>query len=453
MSFDFSPKDGRGSGFFGPAEKKRFVGMGVAALVLLAGMAYMASSTRKRDDAPRTPSANATPRPQFVETVEKLPIDGSRWNELVRDSSSAERVLLEGPALELALETASKLREQHFEAMSGIEPTPQDLQRLVGDPASSRAVLMRLRGHVEQLEEVPSVQARPSYWRGRLRLENGERVLFAAREVSESGVFEGSFARVDGLFLKLLRNQTDQGGIEAPLFVGSLLRRSYPKLAPVTELDASVGMGVVDDTIDEAMGLQPEEYWRLVSYVSNLSPDSVDWERAPLLDREFVAALAEKGENYRFRPVRIPPCTVLDIWSQAQGENPLRIERLTEGWLGLQTWIGPTNGVVYFSTPAAPNGIKRGDLVVANAFFYKHYAYETDRGALAIAPLLVVSSIQPSLPPDQSAWRMMLVVFGSSLVGLVALLLFLSRRDRMRSERLDADLIKRRRSRRLAPKA
>ncbi len=453
MSFDFSPKDRATTSFFSPSEKRRFGGMVAASLLLMGGLLYMAMSTNRHkanrlEQAPQGPT-----QPEFVESVEQLKIDVPRWNELTSDKTTEDRVLVESAALKLALESAQLIRDAHFEAMNGIEPTLEQLAEIARDPSASRARFARLRGTLEQLEEVPSVPGAEGYWRGRMRLENQGVVLFAAPKVAENGVYEGVFARMDGLFLKLMRHQTDSGWIEAPLFVGPTVRRSFARIEPVSAFESGTFMGVVDDTLDEPQGMQLEEYWKLVSYVSNLPASDVDWGQAPLLNRQTMTELMADGSKFRARPVRIPACTVLDVWSQAQGENPLRVAKMSEGWLGLQEWIGPSNGVVHFSAPNPELGLKRGDLVTANAYFFKNHAYETDRDALAVAPFMVVTSMALSLPPDQSSWRLMLAIFGSSLIGLIGLLLYLSRRDRLRSENLEAELRNRRRTRRAVSKA
>jgi hypothetical protein len=447
MSFNFLPKGKAQAGFFSAAEKRRFIGMAVLALIV-AGAFLATIFSQSRGQQPKASRAAPPERPKFEESVATPTIDAARWNELARDATPEERVLLEGPALAQAFATAKLLRDAHFAPMGGIEPQPADLEALAKDPKGRRGQLARLRGWIEELEEVPSVHGSDAYWRGRLRLESGGTAYFAALQASESGVFEGEFARVDGFFLKLLRRNVTGAWVDAPLFVGPLVKRSFPKIEPVLSLAPDSLGSVVDDTTDMALGMQHDEFWRLVSYAANLPADAVDWSQARVLDRQAMSELSEAAAQFRGVPMRLPACQIMDVWTQTQGENPLRVARMSQGWLGLDQWIGPSNGLVRFLSPKVDLPLKRGDLVTAHGFFFKHLAYEPAGAEVAVAPTFVLHSIQVYLPPSLGSWRWILAGFGISLCALFGLIMALSARDRKRAEKLAADLRNRRKQRR-----
>ena len=71
-------------------------------------------------------------------------------------------------------------------------------------------------------------------------------------------------------------------------------------------------------------------YWRLASFAQHLEEGTIDWSTVPVLDSDSYDDLREHGSAWRVRAVRIPASKLMDISNQAQKENPLRLEKMTE---------------------------------------------------------------------------------------------------------------------------
>ena len=140
----------------------------------------------------------------------------------------------------------------------------------------------------------------------------------------------------------------------------------------------------------------------------------------------------------------------MDSWSQVQKDNPLRIERLTEGWIGNEKWFGPANGVIRYVSPFAFPAIDRKDEVLAQGFFLKHLAYEPSKGGVAIAPFFVLSSIEEHTPVVDKTWQRLLIGFTVAVLLLAGVIWTMLLRDRRRSAQLQEELLARRRARRKA---
>jgi preprotein translocase subunit SecG len=179
-----------------------------------------------------------------------------------------------------------------------------------------------------------------------------------------------------------------------------------------------------------------------------LTEDSVDWDAAPLLDNELIGSIFADGTDWRGKPVRIPVCMVLDLWSQPQKENPLRIEKLATGWLGHQPWVGQAK-LVNFVSPFEHETVRRRlDQVTARAFFFKNLAYEPKGGGAGITPFFVVHSMQIANPVEAKGLHQLMWVVGGIFMVLVVAIVLLLRRDQARSRALHEDLLRRRRMRR-----
>jgi hypothetical protein len=139
---------------------------------------------------------------------------------------------------------------------------------------------------------------------------------------------------------------------------------------------------------------------------------------------------------------------VLGLWNEAQHENPLRLEKMTLGWLGHQPWVGQAK-LVHFVTPFVNTEIQqRVDQVTARAFFFKNLAYEPKNGGAAITPFFVVHSMEKWVAPEATGLAELLWVVGGLMVLIVATIMVLLRRDSARSRALQDDLLRRRRLRR-----
>lgn len=445
-------------GVFHASEKRRLVVL--LALFVTVGVAFVAMVMKvgiPRETGPSQAPPTAAPIAVQVATP---PIRADEYRKLARDATREERVLIETAALRTALEDARLLTDAHFEPLGGVELDAPRCEELRAAPGPARGRLFRIRGWIEEVAPFETTDSTPQHFRGRVRLEDGARADFAVHDFTDLVPAPEEFVRFDGLFLKLHATSTPTGWNDAPLFVGGRGQRSFPSLGAVASLDPLDFMDVLDDGLDTGFVPVPfDEYWKLVAYARDVDPSTIDWARAPLLDRDRMAEIVAGGESLRAVPLRFPPCRVQDVWRQAQIENPARIAYLTEGWLGAWDWAKVSNGVVRFVSPqeipiipgddGAP-GRKLGqtDEIVARGFYFRKFAYEPAKGGIEVAPLVVLQSFEPYTPPKDTTWPVILAVVGTSFALIVIALFVILVRDRKKAEALQAELLRRRRARR-----
>jgi preprotein translocase subunit YajC len=442
-------------GLFNPGERKRMRWLLFAFLLVLVTFAVMLQkeNQRRREEAALQQAEQSRREPELETVVVTPEIRVELLRATARDGTPEERLLIEPDVLRLAFADTRLVNDRLFEPMGGGPLLPDTVRELVGSPDPARGQLFRAHGWADQLSSYEAAGDLPAHTRGRLRLEDGGHAFFAVLGVPEGGLVEDDFVRVDGIFTEVVRREGDSPGswIEGPLLVGPRAVSAYPRLGPVTELDPASFDEVTDDSIAEGISGQPfYPYWELVAYVRDLPENAVDWSQTPVLDRETMAALAMDGASFRAKPVRLPVSQIMDSWVQAQKDNPLRIERLTEGWIGNEQWFGPANGVIRYVSPFVRPDIRRKDEVLARGFFLKNLAYEPSKGGVAIAPFFVMQTLETYTPVEDTAWRKILMGFTGFLVLLGVLIFVLLRRDRRRSAELQEELLARRRARRRA---
>jgi hypothetical protein len=441
------------SGLFNASERKRLIIMG-AVFVFVAGALMwnrFASSTR----------APSPPQEEVRTTVVTPAVRSDAYRSLAKDATLEERSIVESEALEVALDDARKYAPVHFEPMNGVELDAKTVAELAGSSDTSRGRVLRVHGTIEQLVSYPRAAELDAHHRGRVRLGDGSAAFFAASEFGEGlelGV--GDYIRVDGFFLKNYAESTPSGWVEGPLVVGPRAVRSQPVLATVTAIAPGDFAEVEDDTQEyRAVRDGVREYWQLVSYVDQLDPAQVDWNAAPMLDRALLAELVADPARFRGVPLRLPPCRVQGIWTQQQPENPARIDTLTEGWLGTAVWHDPESRVlkpVRFVSPrpnpglVGPESITRpGSEMVAKGYFLRMVRYQSAEVGIQVAPLFVLADMEPWSPSQDFALSTVLWIVGASAVTLIFVFWFLLRRDKKKSAEFAAEMVRRRRARRV----
>jgi heme exporter protein D len=446
------PETAPESGLFNVHERKRIIMLSVLVIVVF-GMVlygwYDSTATIEREVA-QTDAAEDRPAEVVVITPE---VDVAKLKELVDDDTTDGQLVIEGAALEAIFEPARLLNDGHFDPMGGAELDDRILSEL--DAPLARGGLFRVRGVIEELGTFEGGGGTTAHYRGLLRLEGdyGAQVWFAVVALPDSGGSVGDFVRLDGLFLKSYRGATEGGDrVTGPLLVGPRVVQSFPALDPVVELDRNALRFVEDDGVD---GIHPQpfyEYWRLISYAQNVDPESIDWSEAARLDGELIREIAHDGGPWRGEPIVFPPSQLFDIWDQAQGENPARLDKLAEAWAGNEYWARTTTGVIRIVAPFERGELRRGSAFTGRGFFLRNFAYERADGNLAIAPFFVMQSIEEFVPVEDETWGM---VFTGIALGLVAILILAFvgvMRDRQKTQQLQAELRRRRRARRMAPR-
>jgi len=432
-------------GLFSGKERFKLIAMGMGVVLIAIALLYVDGPGRGEGGAA---DANV-PEAPTQEIVIAPKIDVASFASLTRDATTGDRVVLEGDALERAFTQSSLLRDAVFDPLGGLELDTHTYDELVRRPADRRGQLYRVWGRVAAVQQLAASNTGNPRNLIRVDLEGGDSAFLAVMLFPEGPPRSGDFLRFDGLFLKLFRDDTEQGWIEGPLLVGPRAISSFPRMDPVASLAPGMFDHVRDDNVmDGSSGLPPTEFWSLVSYVQNLSEGDVDWDAAPVLDNELISSIFADGTDWRGKPVRIPVCMVLGLWNQPQKENPLRIEKLAEGWLGHQPWVGQAK-LVRFVSPFENETVRqRLDQVTARAFFFKNLAYSPKHGGAGIAPFFVVHSMQIATPVEAKGLYQLMWVVGGIFLILVAAIVLLLRRDQARSRALQEDLLRRRRMRR-----
>ncbi len=441
-----------GGGLFTPPQRQ-LVRRLVVALVLVIScyLSLRAWETRSREGSlAEARSGEGSTRAHAVHVVPTIDVEG--LCALVSDETSEQRSTLEPEALAAAFEQARRVSDPLFDALDGAQLDFDAGTELLRHPSDNRGRLYRARGVIEEARACGPAGDVAEHVRGRIRLEDGGWAAFALEHEPGGGLLAGDFVRLDGLFLKVLRQEGEMPGhaIEAPLLVGTRAVRSWPRFDPVLELDLLDFAAVEDDHPGAISGQPFEAFWRLVAHARDLPERAVDWNRAMLLDGEILAALALDGARFRARPLRLPPSEILQSWIQDQPENPARVERLCVGWLASPAWVDSTPGWVRFVAPETRLDLRAGTWVIARGFFLKNLAYEPEAGGVAFAPVLVLHSIETSGSGGSALWTTLILVTGGLTLASSLTMVLLLRRGRRRSAELQEELRVRRQGRRRA---
>ena len=432
--------------FFSKGERNRMI---VLCLLFVLVAIVFVGAIMQRTKYERIAKQEDIEEPRFEEEVVLPRFDSSQIEGQVADSDRESRVLLEPAPFDALVRFVAQHGQTYFRAL-GARPIDEAVRaELFATPDKHRAEPFRARGFLERLR----ARTRPDgiqEHRGWLRLEDGTVAHFAVQEIAE-GVIVDDFVRVDGLFLKLFAAEGDKGWEEGPLLVGSALARSYarPEALDPEELRLRLAL-VQDDTVENVTMLDGPAFdakWLLMIQAAEQDPAAVDWSQAPVLDNAQLADLQREGAPARGKAFRIPISRNMGSYTIDPGENPARLERITEGWLGNTTWTARSGLVKYVMPRAAPE-LESASFVQGHGFFLKNLAYVPRDGGMNVVPLFVMSSLEPFVPaPDKSVDSVTLFVLGVTIALLVAIPLLVLR-DRRKSAQLQRELVRRRQARR-----
>lgn len=463
------PEKNRQSHMFGTpppqkSETKRIVLMTVALVVVMGVFIYNVNqSAQRQEEQNKSRTTRAVP-----EVPVQLPaMRSAELDALVQDKTEAGRALDQPDALQLALDDASKLAASHYFVLDPPSLDAALSAELAADPSAWRLKALRLRGELRMLREreLPSGE---TYYTGSLRLDDGSPAHFAVKRLPDD-ITPNSWLRIDGLFVKLLRDELDGAWVDAPLVVSRLATESVAPQFPAGEpLElAADGVGtftpaelpnVVNDELKRGIGyLPPVEKWKLLARAAR-EADAVDWDAAPVLDRETMDAIMADPSEWRGMPVRLPAngAALITSTSGPAEENPARLPEVTEGMLFEHAWKDSAQ-VAQFLYPGdlyIPGNDWNGDpTVFGKGFFFKHHTYENTKSTLSLAPLFVLAEIEPGEAPDNSAYTKLLygvvALTGLLIVGIYLLL----RREKKRSEEFQKRRLERMRQKRQAASA
>ena len=429
-------------------EKRRILIMGVALVILLAGFYY--SQFKANEFAHNDDLSKLSAPAEMVVHVQVPDIDAAAIDALVSDSSDEDRVLLEREAVDEVLPIARNLTPAHFAELKSQELDRTLVDELLANPSQARGKAFFARGWITSLRVRSPGGGRPKEVHGRLVLEDYSTVYFIVAEQNDS-LAVSDFARVDGLFLKAFNDEDPEKPgewVQGPLLIGPELQRSYKSLGKVTSLPIDTFIDVQDDSLEGGItGIPFLPHWTLMAFARDHDRSEIDWKNTPALESETVNAMLNDGKQWRGRAFHMTPLKVLAISERIPGENPARMEKITEGWLASFTWKGNAK-VVYFTKPGEMGDIRPKDIITGSGFFLKNFAYELESGGMHMASMVVLDSLEKHVGAEDHSvgriWFAMTIGTGVLIVTLV----FLIMRDRKRAAALHKQLAERRRARR-----
>ncbi|MCY3001379.1 MAG: hypothetical protein NTV21_06205 [Planctomycetota bacterium] len=429
---------------FTEKEQRKFIALALT-FVVISGVMVWGIVTSQSE--PKKPAEGEQASAQAESSLATPQFRTDELRKLVRDGSREERADIETPALAIALADARLYNWVHYDAMGGRELDAGVSAELLAAPDASRGRIVRLRGFVEELVSYEESPLLPAHFRGRLKLDDGTPVFVTFQTCVDYEFGAGDYVQVDGQFVKVLGREVAGAWLEAPLVVGPRARKSYPAMGKVTSLakqDLDTNFGILNELASE----ERIEYWRVISYTRDADMTKVDWRSAPLLDKETMGKLSADPESFLGVPLRIPPCRVMDMWPEAQGENPARVKRLSVGWLSTAEWMRTPNPAILFATVQPVPDYKMGSDVTARGYFVHMRLYESRDLGQREAPVFVLAGMDPYETPRDGVFTRVLAIVSLSLLGLVGLFWMLLRRDSAKSRELDEELKRRRRERR-----
>ena len=381
------------------------------------------------------------------------PFDGQELLAAIDDATPEGRLVLGGEGLTSLLYYSNLLGPRHYAALDAPAVDAAVAAELLANPAVARTRPFRVRGWIEELgrrRRSPSLEE--SYATLRLEDEATRAHVTFLKPAEEDGLGVGDFVHFDGLFVQAYRAPVAGSLIEGPLFAARELERSHPARPSLgaDELRSLLIAEVDDDQLGDVRPEPQAALWELMAYAAERA-DEVDWEGSLELNTSTLTALVQDGEAFRGVPFRLPISINMDSWTSLAGENRLRLERVTRGWIGNSVWKGPAPVIQWIAPFEAPELADRAGsahFVTARGFFLRNVFYEKVDGSPGRTPLFVMAAVEPFVPPVDPRPRMLMmgVLFGT--VGIISLIWFLLRRDRRAASKLHEDLVRRRRARR-----
>jgi len=427
-------------------DKRRMIAMAIG--VVLLGIAYFVAQTKKREyEAQEEADLMAASVEQERVPISVPPFDSVELLDQVRDASPEDRVLVDKEPLDAVMRYVGLLDELHFQELGLRDLTPEVASEIAADPSAHRLDPLRARGIVGRLGKRRSPGANFDEHFGSIVLENGTAAHFVVREVPQN-LAVGHFVRVNGLFLKLFSAEAENGFIEGPLVLGRRLVESFEQYDSETIANLPALDDVRDDSTGKELGIPLDARWQLMARAAQPHDDAAE---LPELTNHMMVELFKDGAAYRGERFRLPVSINMGTWVEAVPENPLRLDKLTTGFIANATWKGAAP-LMQFIAPFERLDLQdRQDTahyLTGTGYFLKNTLYQKRDGQPAIAPFFVMDSIETFTPgEDKITKAIMWGVFGGAGV-LVVVIWFLVMRDKRESKALQEEILRRRRERR-----
>lgn len=430
------------------ADKKKLIIMG--GILVFVGIGYLASTAAEEKYKREEDSQAAYERPA-VEQIYVPEFDFAALNSEIDDSEQAQ-VRVESAPLGKLIDHAGFLTGIQYDTLGTINLSMEENARLLAMPSESRGQAVRIRGTIEALATRTRADEDSKYFEGRVRLEDGGVCYFALTRLpqdDEGPATPGTFIRVNGLFMKGYRTETDNGWETGPYVVGRNAVFSFDSVGDrVTYVPKSVMSLVEDDSVMEGPRGEPfAAYWTMLAYARDIEEGDIDWDAAPELTNIKLGEILANGSDFRGQPFRIPISVNMETRQKTIQENPARLETVSEGWIGNQSWSAG-NGLIKFRGPFENPGVTRKDLVTARGFFFRNHLYVPAKGGAALAPMFILVDIEKFTGPTDTRVKFIFAGVVVATVGLIGLLIFLLYDDKKKSRDLQEALIRRKRERR-----
>ncbi len=452
-------------------DRNRIIGLAIFAALVGGLYLYSASNARDKREQQDAELASATPNRELTaEDIAVIPFDRPAVLEQIEDGTEAGQELLQSEPLRVVFDYARLQPATALKALGLRDLDSASLAGLIADPSAHRLEAFRARGVILDASERPRPNGLGNDWIGSMRTMSGDVVHFlvgaAPKQPGGERLIEaGDYLRVEGLFYGAYRTAVDAGdgqgvrAITGPLIVGA---KAAPSTAPMEETVAlempSLG-AVVDDSIGEIHEKAEfaQAQWELMGHAL-MHGDDADWENAPEITSELLREMYDDGASFRGKPFRIPVSINMDANALGAGDNALRIEDFTDGWIGNILWKKPAH-VIHWLGPFKRTDLLRDTLVdknryvMAKGYFFRNEVYTTSAGEPARTPLFIMHSVDVFTPEaDPSvAWFAKGVL--ALTIGLIGLIYFLMRADKRKSTKLYEDMLRRKRARRETAKA
>ncbi len=428
-------------------ERNKLIIMIVLLVVVIVAFFTSQLQEKKYEDAER---GQVTEEPEPVVSVAIDPFDVTPLQGKFSDSLEKNRVLLPAELLDPFLEYSVGFGDAHWKALETKDLDEKTLAALENDPSAHRGEPYRVRGYLEDVKSRTRPDGQTEY-KGWVRLLDKQVVHFVLTDFLENAILD-DFIRLDGLFVKLYRREVHDGTLEeGPLFVGSRAVRSFPPSEAYNPNVLASRLALVrDDTTKRSTGLGAAVFdaqWLLINYATSPEGAEIDWDNALELDNLTMTEVLKKGSEYRGKPFRIPISQNMGIYTESAGENPLRLDQVTTGWIANMTWVNQAK-VIRFIMPGAHPELRDAKLVIGRGFFLKNHNYEPRDGGLRQSPYFVLTELEEFIPVENTVARDVLLAVAGFSVLLLIIFPILLLRDKRKSEALQRDLVRRRQERR-----
>jgi hypothetical protein len=409
-------------------------------------------------------------------------LDMSSIVDKILDNRPEDRVLLSSEITKPLTDYVQGKNAGHFHAMGLELLDAEKRQALEEAPSEHRGQAYRTRGKLSEIKSRKRMDGKTEY-RGWLTGEDGSATHFVSMGVPKEITLTGSM-RMDGVFLKLYSAEGhEQEWVNGPLLVCAELVNSFSSLTADDTSPEGLARSfarIKDDTAQASTGLDrpvTDIQWSLMEFAKTEAYQAIDWDNAVELTNDTMSEILTDGSLWRGRsagdpdphqanerrtelpalaadlipiPIRIPISRNMGINTYDPGENPARLDSITEGWIGNMTWTNQA-GVVYFvlgeHRPELTDR-KQARLIEGRGFFVKNHNYMSKDKGTHTAPFFVMTEMNSYTPgEDNSAENLMWAILIITLVLVVAFPVLLMR-DRKKSEELHQDLVRRKQERR-----